>query len=357
MRFIDEAKIKVKAGHGGPGAVSFRREKFIPKGGPDGGDGGDGGDVSFIAHSQLSTLQDFRYKRVVEAPKGAYGSGANKAGRDGKSILIKVPVGTLMKETHTGKILMDFSQDGQTYVACKGGRGGKGNTHFTSSTYQAPRFAQDGEEGESKELTLELKLLADVGIIGFPNTGKSTLISKVSRSKPKIADYAFTTLTPNLGVVFISEFQSFVIADIPGVIEGASKGLGLGHRFLKHIERTRVLIHLLDGSELISELHEDIDTGITKLIKNYRVLRKELKEFHPDLLDKKEIIAINKSDLFSFEPKTAEKIKKIFKQKTKTQTPFLISAATGDHLKELIHAAYLTLNAQRGLETLHARVE
>ena len=251
MRFIDEAKIKINAGHGGPGSVSFRREKFIPRGGPDGGDGGRGGDIIFVASIQLGTLQDFRFKRCYQAQNGLHGSGKNKTGHNGEDIEIKIPVGTIVKDSETDTILFDFAEDGQRWVAAKGGRGGKGNAHFVTSVFQAPKFAQPGEEGGTRPLALELKLLADVSLIGYPNAGKSTLISRMSAAHPKIADYPFTTLTPNLGVVKVADYKSFVVADIPGLIEGAHKGLGLGHKFLKHIERTKITVHLMDGTHLL----------------------------------------------------------------------------------------------------------
>lgn len=284
MRFIDEASIRVAAGKGGPGCVSFRREKFVPRGGPDGGDGGDGGDVNFVASTQLSTLQDFRFKRVYQAQNGSGGSGANKAGKDGEDVQIRVPVGTLIKNTHTGEILVDFTEEGQSWTACHGGRGGKGNAHFVSSTFQAPKFAQSGEEGESRELTLELKLLADAAIIGFPNAGKSTLISRISAARPKIADYPFTTLVPNLGMVRYQEGKSFVVADIPGLIEGAHQGKGLGIQFLRHIERTRVLVVLLEATS------PDPQGDFTTLMN-------ELTSYSPSLGKKRKIVAVSKMDL------------------------------------------------------------
>lgn len=281
MRFIDEATIEVSGGHGGPGCVSFRREKFIPRGGPDGGDGGAGGSVTFQSTSNLGTLQDFRFKRSYRAGSGEHGSGGNKAGRDGEDIVIKVPVGTVIRDAETGEVYFDFLEDKMTWVACKGGRGGKGNTHFVTSTFQVPKFAQPGEDGEFKKVSLELKLLADVALVGYPNAGKSSFISKASAARPKVADYAFTTLTPNLGVVSLSDFRSFVIADIPGLIEGAHRGLGLGHRFLKHIERTHVLVHLLDGAQLLEiATRPDEEDPTAALIEHatsaYTKIRKEL---------------------------------------------------------------------------------
>ena len=246
--FIDEAKIYVKGGDGGKGCVSFRREKYIPRGGPDGGDGGEGGDVIITADRNLHTLIDLRYQQHYRADRGGHGEGSNKHGKDGGDCRIRVPVGTIIKDTDTELILEDLNEDGKSLIAAKGGRGGKGNTRFKSSTNRAPRRAQKGLPGEEKWLYLELKLLADISIIGFPNAGKSTLISKISAAKPKISDYPFTTLTPNLGVVRVGDYKSFVVADIPGLIEGAYKGKGLGIRFLKHIERTKILLHLIDMS-------------------------------------------------------------------------------------------------------------
>ncbi|MBI4924416.1 MAG: GTPase ObgE [Bdellovibrio sp.] len=344
MRFIDEAKIKLTAGNGGPGAVSFRREKYIPKGGPDGGSGGKGGDIIFRSTHQQSTLQDFRYKRIYQAQNGKQGSGGNKSGKDGLDIIILIPVGTVIKDAISAisnNTLMDFTQDKQTWIACHGGRGGKGNSHFATSTFQTPRFAQPGEAGEHKELHLELKLLADVGLVGFPNTGKSTFISKVSRARPKIADYPFTTLTPSLGVVSLGEFHSFVLADIPGLIKGASKGQGLGHKFLKHIERTRFIIHLLDGTEILDKTPEE---AIQILQKKYQIIRKELKSYHPGILEKKEIVAINKIDLFEKDQDFLTEIKKGFhtklkrikKKQTHPEEPWLVSALSGDGLTDLL---------------------
>ncbi|MFZ9594757.1 MAG: GTPase ObgE [Bdellovibrionia bacterium] len=366
MRFIDEAKIKVIAGHGGPGCVSFRRETFIPRGGPDGGDGGAGGDVIFMASRQLGTLQDFRFKRSYQAANGMHGSGANKAGRDGQDIIIRVPVGTLIKDAQTGEVLVDFKADAQEWLACEGGRGGKGNAHFVTSTHQAPKFAQPGEEGQSLELILELKLLADVGIIGYPNAGKSTLISRISAAKPKIADYPFTTLTPNLGVVLQGDF-SFVVADIPGLVEGAHRGVGLGHKFLKHMERTQVFIHLLDGSKLLEEAtRPDLDSGsahldqaIDSFIQSYQSIRNELGLFKEALLHKPEIIVLNKLDLLEFDPKLVSQACQALRQKINSVRgshplpgePFVISAVTGAGLPELISVVCNELRAKKELLT------
>jgi GTP-binding protein len=250
MKFIDETKIRVIAGAGGRGCVSFRREKFVPRGGPNGGDGGDGGDVIMEADAQLTTLLDLRYQKQYKAGRGQHGMGSDCDGRRGEDRTIRVPVGTIIREAATGKPIGDLALAGQRMVIAAGGRGGKGNAHFASSTLRGPRFAQPGEPGEDKELLIELRLIADVGIIGMPNAGKSTLISVVSSVRPKIADYPFTTLAPNLGVVGYGEHESFVVADIPGLIEGAHTGQGLGHKFLRHVMRTRVLIHLLDATKI-----------------------------------------------------------------------------------------------------------
>ena len=360
MRFIDEAQIRVHGGHGGPGSVSFRRETFAPRGGPDGGDGGEGGDVIFVATSQLSTLQDFRFKREYKAPAGMHGSSTNKAGRDGDDITIRVPVGTVIRDAESGEILIDFTEEGQQWIAATGGRGGKGNAHFVTSTHQAPRFAQPGEEGTSRELKLELKLLAEVGIIGFPNAGKSTLISRISAARPKIADYEFTTLTPNLGVVQMPDFQSFVVADIPGLIEGAHRGLGLGHKFLKHIERTRVFLHVLDGSRLLEdatapEVEDSFTLAVEKLVERYQVIRKELGLFNEALLHKPEIVVINKLDLVESDPELVERARKALRQRITQirgshpigKEPYVISAVSGKGVEELLFAIFGEIQQQR----------
>ncbi len=284
--FIDYAKIKIKAGNGGNGAVAFHREKYVASGGPDGGDGGKGGDIVFQADDHLSTLVDFRYQRSYKAENGANGSGNRKTGRSGKDLIIRVPRGTVVKEAESGAVLADISGDGP-YVLAKGGKGGWGNQHFSSATRQAPRFARDGYPGEEWEVVLELKLLADVGLLGYPNVGKSTLISVVSEAKPVIADYHFTTITPVLGVVRMDEENSFVMADIPGLIEGAGDGVGLGHRFLRHVERCRMLVHVVDVAG--SEGRDPIE--------DFRVINAELKKFNPELAACPQIVAGNKIDL------------------------------------------------------------
>jgi GTP-binding protein len=349
MRFIDEATIQVAGGHGGPGCVSFRRETFEPRGGPNGGDGGDGGDVIFIASNQLGTLQDFRFKRTYQAPAGMHGSGSNKAGRDGENIEIRVPVGTIIKDAETGEVLVDMTEDGQTWVACEGGRGGKGNAHFVTSTFQAPRFAQPGEEGTRREVRLELRLLADVGIIGFPNAGKSTLISRISAARPKIADYAFTTLVPNLGVVQMQDLSTFVVADVPGLIEGAHRGEGLGHKFLKHIERTAVFVHMLDGTKFLEDAtadgEESFDQAVEALVERYATIRKELGLFNEALLHKPEIVVLNKLDVLESDPTLVDRARKALRQRIASirgthpapNEPFVISAVSGSGLKELLH--------------------
>ncbi|MGN0453478.1 MAG: GTPase ObgE [Ruminococcus sp.] len=284
--FVDIAKISIKAGDGGNGAVSFHREKYVASGGPDGGDGGKGGDVIFQADTNLSTLADFRYKRKFTAANGQQGMSGRKNGRKAENLIIRVPMGTLIKDAETGRIIADIS-DKEPKVIAKGGKGGWGNSHFATPTRQTPRFARPGTPGEEFEVQLELKLLADVGLVGFPNVGKSTLLSVVSQAKPEIADYHFTTITPKLGVVHVSEGRSFVMADIPGLIEGAWEGTGLGHRFLRHVERCRMLVHIVDvaGSEG-RDPKED-----------FRIINEELKKFNPELSERPMIVAGNKCDL------------------------------------------------------------
>ncbi|NTW53110.1 MAG: GTPase ObgE [Chlorobiaceae bacterium] len=284
MKFIDSAKITVHAGDGGKGSVSFRREKYVPKGGPDGGDGGRGGHVYLRANRQLATLLDFKYKKSYIADRGVHGMGARKTGRDGGDIVVGVPCGTVVRNAETGEVMCDMIEDGQEVMIAKGGRGGWGNQHFATSTHQAPRFAQPGEKGEVFELDMELKLMADVGLVGFPNAGKSTLISVLSSARPKIADYPFTTLVPNLGIVGYDDYKSFVMADIPGIIEGAAEGRGLGIQFLRHIERTKILVLMVASDS------EDI-------AKEYATLLSELEKFHPSMLLKPRIAVITKMDI------------------------------------------------------------
>lgn len=287
MKFIDEAIITVQSGDGGRGCVSFRREKFIPRGGPDGGDGGNGGDVILAASSQKRTLYKFRHQKKFKAPKGGYGQGSNKTGRNGAPLVVEIPPGTIVSDAETGQILHDFSNPGETFRVAAGGRGGKGNKHFATSTNRAPKFAQPGEPGQTLTLKLELKLIADVGIIGFPNAGKSTLISVLSSARPKIGDYPFTTLTPNLGVVQGNWGEPFVVADIPGLIEGAHSGAGLGIQFLRHVERTRILVHLIDAFEIEA----------TDPLQRYRAINRELEQYSKELAKKRQIVVLNKLDL------------------------------------------------------------
>ncbi len=329
--FTDYVKIYVTAGKGGNGAISFRHEKYVAAGGPDGGDGGKGGDVYFKVDKDANTLIEFRYKKKFKAQNGENGQGARKYGKSGDDLYIKVPIGTVIKDSSTNEVLADLSEPGEQVLILKGGRGGLGNSHFATSTRQAPRFAQDGEPGEEKELILELKLLADVGLIGFPNVGKSTFLSVVTSATPKIANYHFTTIDPNLGVVKSKYGDSFVIADIPGIIEGASEGAGLGIQFLRHIERTRLLLHFIDVSG--SENRNPVD--------DYKKINEELKRYSEKLAKRKQIIVANKSDLIQDDDRNFNELKKIAKENN--QPIFKISAVTGDGIEELMNYVSKTL--------------
>ena len=344
--FTDYVKIIAKAGNGGNGAISFRREKYVAAGGPDGGDGGKGGDIYFEVDPDSNTLIDFRYNKKFKAENGKNGEGAHKYGKSGENLYIKVPIGTIIRDAKTNRVLADLSREGQKELILAGGRGGKGNSHFATSTRQAPRFAQDGEKGEEKELILELKLLADVGLIGFPNVGKSTFLSMTTSATPKIADYHFTTLEPNLGVVKTEYGDSFVIADIPGIIEGASEGTGLGLQFLRHIERTRLLLHVIDVSG--SEGRNPVQDFIT--------INEELKKYSEKLSQRKQIIVANKVDILQDES--------LYKELEKTAKEhnmeiYKISAATGDGIPELLkHVSDVlkTLPKENLLETENEKV-
>jgi len=332
MQFVDQAKIRIEAGAGGNGVISWRREKYVPKGGPDGGNGGVGGSVYFLADPQLSTLLDFRYKRIYQAQNGQHGAGSNCTGRNGDDLVIHVPVGTLVRDLATGDVLADLVEKNQKVLVAQGGRGGLGNNEFKSATNQAPRVQTNGKPGEAFDVELELKLLADVAIVGFPNAGKSTLISRISAAKPKIADYPFTTLVPNLGIVQAPEsHQSFVVADIPGLIEGASEGKGLGHQFLRHIERSSVLLFLLDGANPDQPPKETFDT-----------LKEELRAYNADLLKKPRIVAINKIDAL-LEEDLAELRKLSFDRRK----ALLISAVAGMGLPDLISKLWVIVKESK----------
>jgi GTP-binding protein len=321
MKFVDQAKIKVTSGKGGDGVIAWRKEKYIPKGGPTGGNGGPGGNVIFQADPQLSTLLDFRYNRKYEAQNGNPGEADNRTGKTGSDLIIKVPVGTLIKSAATEEVVADLTEPYEQVTIAKGGKGGLGNNFFKSSTNQAPRHRTLGKPGEEFELDLELKLLADVALVGFPNAGKSTLISRISAAKPKIADYPFTTLVPNLGIVQApEEHKSFVVADIPGLIEGASEGRGVGHQFLRHIERSSILLFLLDGSDEVQPPEEA-----------YEVLKKELKAFSKELMKKPRLVLITKAD--ALDPKALKAFSKMTFDRKK---PLIISAVTGEHIPELV---------------------
>src|SRR5687767_6506636 len=333
--FVDEADIHVAAGHGGAGALSFRREKFIPRGGPDGGNGGKGGSVYLVADPHRNTLVHFRFTTEFSAKRGGQGEGSLRTGRDAEDLLIPVPVGTIVFKhdplvADSAEQIADLSEDGQRVLVARGGRGGLGNAHFATSTNRAPRKVQPGEQGEIKDLRLELKLLADVGLVGFPNSGKSTLIARVSAARPKIADYPFTTLTPNLGVVGLSGNRSFVVADVPGLIEGAHRGLGLGHQFLRHLERTKVLIHVVDVSGASGRNPvDDLDA-----------VRRELALFRPELAAKPQIVAANKIDAAADD----QAIRTLAARARALELPFFrISGVTGAGVPELLEAAWRQL--------------
>ncbi|ACX51357.1 GTP-binding protein Obg/CgtA [Ammonifex degensii KC4] len=319
--FYDHLKIYVKAGDGGNGCVAFRREKYVPFGGPAGGDGGRGGHVILKADARLRTLIDFHFKKHFKAERGGHGQGNCRTGRDGEDLILRVPVGTVVRDAATGEIIADLVKDGQEVIVARGGRGGRGNARFATPTNQAPRFAEKGEPGEERWIELELKLLADAGLVGLPNAGKSTLLSRVSAARPKIADYPFTTLEPCLGVVRVEEGESFVLADLPGLIEGAHVGAGLGHRFLRHVERTRLLVHVLDMSEMAA-----MDP-----LKAFEVVNRELMLYDPELAERPQIIAANKMDL----PGSEENLKRL-KESLKDYEIFPISAATGQGIEALI---------------------
>lgn len=322
--FVDYTKIIIKSGDGGNGAKTFRREKYVAAGGPDGGDGGKGGDIYFEVDPDTNTLIDFRYNKKFKAEDGKNGSGGNCYGKSGDDLCIGVPKGTVLKDALTGKVIVDLSQDGQKELVLKGGKGGKGNSHFATSTRQAPNFAQEGEKGQEKEIILELKLLADVGLLGYPNVGKSTILSMVTSAKPKIANYEFTTINPNLGVVKTEYGESFVIADIPGIIEGASEGVGLGLRFLRHIERTRILLHIIDVSGASGR----------NPVQDYYTINEELKKYSEKLSKKPQILVANKIDAMQDETEYNE-LEKLAEENNLEL--FKISAATGQGLKELLN--------------------
>jgi GTP-binding protein len=342
--FIDRAKIHVQGGDGGNGVTAFRREKFVPRGGPSGGDGGRGGDVTLVADASLNTLLHLRYNPRHIAGRGLHGEGSNRSGHDGADLVVRVPVGTQIFDATTGELLLDLANDGAEWKAARGGRGGFGNAHFTTSTNRAPRYHQTGGKGEERDLQLELKLLADVGLVGFPNAGKSTLISTVSAARPKVADYPFTTLEPHLGVVDLGDFRSFVIADIPGLIEGAHAGAGLGDRFLRHIERTKLLLHLVDVSSLSGR-----DT-----VADYETVNRELASYNPSLAVRPQIVVATKVDALD-DPERVNSLKRRTEQEGK---PFYaISSVTGEGVTELMQAVKAKLDELQAPDSRNDEVE
>ncbi|MCM1038929.1 MAG: GTPase ObgE [Roseburia sp.] len=338
--FADRAKIYVKSGKGGDGHVSFRREKYVPNGGPDGGDGGNGGSVYFVIDEGLNTLTDFRHIRKYCAGNGAEGGKRNCAGKNGDDIIIKVPAGTVIKEAESGKVIVDMSGENQKVLLLKGGRGGSGNQHYATSKMQAPKYAQPGQPAMELELLLELKVIADVGLVGFPNVGKSTFLSKVTNARPKIANYHFTTLNPNLGVVDLEDARGFVIADIPGLIEGASEGVGLGHEFLRHIERTRLIVHIVDAAS----------TEGRDPIADIYAINKELEAYNPDIAARPQIIAANKIDMiFEDADSPDDPVKKIRQEFEPQGIPvYPISAISGKGIRDLLYAVQNRLDEMTG---------
>lgn len=338
--FLDRVKIRVKAGNGGDGVTAFRREKFVPRGGPSGGDGGVGGSVWMEATEGLNTLLHLRYNPEHKAERGRHGEGSNRSGKDGEDAIVKVPVGTQVFDPETNELLFDFTEAGQRYLAAKGGKGGWGNAHFATPTRRAPKYHYTGRPGGEAELQLELKLIADVGLVGFPNAGKSTLISVISAAKPKIADYPFTTLEPNLGVVDMGDFRTFVVADIPGLIEGASDGAGLGHRFLRHVERTKLILHLVDVSSLSGR----------DPISDYEIINLELANYDVNLAERPQIVVATKTDAID-EP---ERLEKLRKRARKDRKPFFaISSVTNEGVKDLVNAVSERLKMFSDDDTVH----
>jgi GTP-binding protein len=342
--FIDRAKIRIQGGDGGNGVTAFRREKFVPRGGPSGGDGGRGGDVILLADASLNTLLHLRYNPQHTAQRGLHGEGSNRSGHNGSDLVIRVPVGTQIFDATTGDFLHDLSQDGAQWLAARGGRGGFGNAHFATSTNRAPRYHQSGSKGEELELQLELKLLADVGLVGFPNAGKSTFISTVSAARPKIADYPFTTLEPHLGVVDLGDFRTFVLADIPGLIEGAHTGAGLGDRFLRHIERTKLLLHLVDVSSVSGR----------DAVSDYETVDHELASYNQELATRPQFVVATKIDALD-EPERLDSLKRSAAQDGKLF--FAISSATGAGVRELINAVSSKLEELNAAEKRTETVE
>jgi GTP-binding protein len=339
--FIDRAKIKVKAGDGGNGVTAFRREKFVPRGGPSGGDGGHGGDVWLESDEGLNTLLHLRYNPEHKAERGKHGEGSNRFGKHGEDTVVRVPVGTQVFDAESGDLKFDFTEAGQRYLAAKGGKGGWGNAHFATPTRRAPKFHYQGRPGEEHELQLELKLIADVGLVGFPNAGKSTLISVISAAKPKIADYPFTTLEPNLGVVDMGDFKTFVVADIPGLIEGASEGAGLGDRFLRHVERTKLILHLVDVSSFSGR----------EPVEDYEIINRELAAYNEDIAERPQIVVATKIDSLD-DPDRLETLRKRAK---KDRKPFFaISSVTGNGVQDLVHEIAKLLSTFADAETVDA---
>jgi len=332
--FVDTATVYVQGGHGGSGCVSFRREKFVPKGGPDGGDGGHGGNVIFVADANMRTLLDFQSRRHFRAGRGQHGMGSNRHGRSGKDVIVRVPPGTTVYDSENGEMLVDLLEPGQRFVVARGGRGGRGNARFVNSTHQAPREWEPGEKGEERVVRLELKLIADVGLVGAPNAGKSTLLSRLSAARPKIADYPFTTLSPNLGIVRYGSHQSFVLADIPGLIEGAHEGKGLGHEFLRHIERTRVLVYLVEATS-------------EQPLKDLDMLQRELRSYNPALLEKPQIVVWSKLDLLGPEGEPPH-------QASAALPECAVSAVTGEGLEQLVRLMSTALTEEASQRKLEA---